>query len=242
MTRMKKATKSEPPSAEEGWAERLPHTTIDFKKVWNLRCFYCTPRDQLTWLKVHHRNLWLSRDEKCLACGQHNERIAHLCRCPTLRDDFWFPIVSLMVDLGMPICEEQFLDAFLALGYIDEDTAMCEEQAGIMFIAWRCLYAEIVGARMDERRPRWNDTARRAVAMLISRLTAEGEHWVQWYRSIENTSRMQLFPEEKRDRKLIRTERDASYELSTVLINYYNSLKKKVGPNANPQQPSACMR
>ena len=73
------------------------------------------------------------------------------------------------------------------------------------------------------------------VAMLINRLTAEGEYWVKWYRSIVNTSKDQFFPEDKRDRKLIQTERDASYELSMVLINYYHSLKKQVRPNSNPQ-------
>ena len=110
-----------------------------------------------------------------MACGQHDERIIHLAQCQVIRDEFWWHVVCLMKDLGYPICAQQDLDAFLLLGYIDDDEDMIEEQAGILFLAWRCLYAEIIGARIDDRSAKWKRAARRAVALLISRLTAEGE-------------------------------------------------------------------
>ena len=66
-----------PPPAETTWQQRYPARTIPWAKVWRITCFYCTPRDQITWLKLHHRNLYVAnrdpsiQDQGCkTGCGQ----------------------------------------------------------------------------------------------------------------------------------------------------------------------------
>ena len=43
------------PAAEAVWTARLGW--VDFGKVWKIRADYVSPRDQVAWLKVMHRNL-----------------------------------------------------------------------------------------------------------------------------------------------------------------------------------------
>ena len=90
-----------PPAAEEAWQMRL-NLTIPWHKVWSIKSFYATPRDQFTWLKVMHRNLFLfagnggAGDTACRACPQR-ENIEHLVRCSVIQADFWEPLLALMI-------------------------------------------------------------------------------------------------------------------------------------------------
>ena len=59
------------------WQQRYPARTMPWDKVWRITCFYCTPRDQIKWLKLHHRNLYVAnrdpsiQDQGCkTGCGQ----------------------------------------------------------------------------------------------------------------------------------------------------------------------------
>ena len=49
------ARKMKPPSAEKAWEERLGFE-IDWNKVWRIKSFHASPRDQFTWLRLMHRN------------------------------------------------------------------------------------------------------------------------------------------------------------------------------------------
>ena len=53
--------------------------------------------------------------------------------------------------------------------------------AGVIFLAWRCLYTETVKAQIDDRRLRPKQIYARLVVMIISRLKAEGQKWYRWY-------------------------------------------------------------
>ena len=94
---------------------------IPWTSVWKIRSFYASPRDQFTWLKVMHRNLYVAGtrtdipDTSCRACDV-KENILHLAECPIIRDEFWNPIIELMGDMGMPAPVDDERTAFILLG------------------------------------------------------------------------------------------------------------------------------
>ena len=174
-----------PPAAEKGWETRLGRMDIPWTSVWKIRSFYASPRDQFTWLKVMHRNLYVAGtrtdipDTSCRACDV-KESILHLAECPIIRNEFWDPIIKLMGDMGMPTptCDER--TAFILLGIQKVDgkvVAVKPEQSGLIFIAWRCLYAAIVGSRVDDRPLNLGYAYYRTLQMTITRVRAYGEKW-----------------------------------------------------------------
>ena len=63
-----------PPACESAWQTRLPSIVIPWTKVWKITSFYATRRDQFTWLRLMHRNLYTVGhradidDNSCRAC------------------------------------------------------------------------------------------------------------------------------------------------------------------------------
>ena len=49
-----------PLDTQRNWTSRLDQIKIPWTKVWSIKTFYATPRDQVTWLKLMHRNLYLA--------------------------------------------------------------------------------------------------------------------------------------------------------------------------------------
>ena len=49
-----------PSNTQNKWTLRLDGVSIPWSKVWGIKSFYATPRDQVTWLKLMHRNLYLA--------------------------------------------------------------------------------------------------------------------------------------------------------------------------------------
>ena len=112
-----------PTETEKKWKEKYPQLTLPMKKVWKIRALGISTRDQITWLKVHHRTLYVLKhdsntDSKCRACSEE-ENITHLCDCDVLRDEFWDPVITLLTGLGMP--QPQSVSAFIALGILKDD-------------------------------------------------------------------------------------------------------------------------
>ena len=60
----------------------------------------------------------------------------------------------------------------LATGRINDEQVIDDEASGIIFIAWRVLYAEIIHSRIEETRPSWKRAAKRGIGLLINRMTA----------------------------------------------------------------------
>ena len=110
--------------------------TLPMSKTWTITCKYCTPRDQLTWLKVQHKNLYLQRDELCLACGHANERTYHLCMCSVLRREFWHYFLELCRRRNINIAPDGELGMMLATGRISNENVISDEASGILFVAW----------------------------------------------------------------------------------------------------------
>ena len=111
-----------------------------------------SPRDQVTWLKLQHRNLWVAasggfQDTKCRVRGcRADENQEHLVLCPGIQKDFWVSVAILMSHLNMDVgnSSKKWL-----LGITGDGHQVSREEAAIIFWAWRCLYAEVVGARKD---------------------------------------------------------------------------------------------
>ena len=140
-TRLLAIRKMRPPAAQEAWEEphRLP-LDIPWGKIWRIKSFYATPRDQITWLKVMHRNLYLAGssnepDKTCRVCSE-KENIVHLVRCQVIRANYWDMIAEKMREMGFRVPPQGLQrEAFWLLGRIDKNRAVPPEQAGIMFIA-----------------------------------------------------------------------------------------------------------
>ena len=78
ITREMAKSKMKPPACEAVWEVKLGQR-IRFDKVWKIKADYVSPRDQIAWLKIQHRNLWVAASggmhgsTKCSAAGCNEE-------------------------------------------------------------------------------------------------------------------------------------------------------------------------
>ena len=166
----------------------------------------------------------MQREEKCLACGQDDEGQTHTCECSVLRREYWKPFLTILNDTGTPVPPDREVAALLAVGRISDDKMISNESSGVLFAAWRALYAEIIKSRIEETRPNWKRAARKGIGIIINRLTARGEFWRKWYRSIYHTSRHQLFPKDHQDHPLMHIDDEAHYTINPILKAVYDSI------------------
>jgi hypothetical protein len=115
-------------------------------------------------------------------------------------------------------------------GLVNEKAAG-QDQAGMLMIAWRCLYAEVVKARLEGGNQNFDNAYRRVIEMTISRLQAHGTKWRRWYMSIRKTSKAQPFPKKHRTRILMKFEADATYEVSSKLLDIRKKAREDAGIN-----------
>ena len=78
---------------------------LPWNKLWNLKSFYATKRDQFTWLRFMHINLYTVGhrndldDTSCRACTAKENQM-HLIECPVIRKEFWDEVLKLLRLLG----------------------------------------------------------------------------------------------------------------------------------------------
>ena len=75
------------------------------------------------------------------------------------------------------------MPTFWIFGKKDGDRYADTEAAGVLFLAWRCLYAETVHARKEDKELNFKHAYARLILMIISRLKAQGQKWYRWYKS-----------------------------------------------------------
>ena len=240
-TSIRQSAKMKPPPAQENWEVKLQRILIRFKKnelpwskIWRLSPMYVTPRDTLTWIKVKHRNLYVAKhdnsveNQKCLACDDELEGMLHLVECEKIREDYWFHIISLMSDLGLnPPSEQDELELFLLFGMKGEDKVYDRETAGMIALAWRCLYAEIVKSRIEDKELELTKHAlTRFAKMLKSRVTAYGVRWRRWYMRTSRTTRFKLVPKRHQKYKLIAVNKNAEYKVSEEIEKFLERINE----------------
>ena len=163
-------------------------------------------------------------DDKCRCCGS-NISILHLVSCPVICTDFWDEILQLLEDLGLE--PPQDLQTFLLLGKMDTNKAINEAQATIIILAWRCLYAAYVHAKVENIDIDLSQALKRTIYLIISRLKAYGHKWAKWCNKNEGTQNPSTIPLRHRRSALINQEADGSFEINSTISSLYNTIKKK---------------
>ena len=113
VTRARQAKKMKPPPAEKAWTEaaRFHGLTLRFDLYWKLKPKYASKRDQLTWFKLKHRNLYVAnrddtiQDQRCLACLLDPESMIHLAQCSSIYNGFWLILINLMKAVNIRVVE-----------------------------------------------------------------------------------------------------------------------------------------
>ena len=219
-----------PTNTQNNWTLRLDGVLIPWSKVWGIKSFHATPRDQVTWLKLMHRNIYLAPhkddpdDTACPLCGQHQNQL-HLTKCPNIRQKYWDPIITLMTKMGLPGYTHR--SAFLAVGRLSDTQVVGKNHSGILFLAWRCLYAELVRGRVENVTPDLKTTYKRVIMMNISRLKYYGEKWLRWARKnthTGNNSYNSYIPERHRDKQVLEQYAHGEYEINQIFYDEYARL------------------
>jgi len=216
-----------PLGTQSNWTLRLGGIKIPWTKVWGIKSFCATPRDQVTWLKLMHRNLYLAphrddpSDTSCPLCGLHQNQL-HLTTCQVINQKYWDPAITLMKRMGFPDFTHK--SAFLAVGRLTDVKTVDKNQAGILFLAWRCLYAELVRGRVENVAPDLNAAYTRFIAMNISRLKAYGERWLRWVRKNKNTGNKSYIPERHQDKKVLRQSGGGKYVINPIFHDEYKRM------------------
>ena len=140
----------------------------------------------------------------------------HLATCGRTRSRFWDKVLELMNKLGMytPTIDREL---FLILGRLDDNKVVDQPQAGMLFLAWRCLYAAVTQAKLDDRRLLLLVAYERFVRMLHGRINAHGRQWQIWVRRNQNTSNKNVIPMKHRHRTVIEQQADGQYEIHKKL-------------------------
>jgi hypothetical protein len=77
---------------------------------------------------------------------------------------------------------------------LTEKTVVGRDYADLIFIAWRCLYAELVHARVEKKPVFLLRAVQRTLTLFKSRLKAYGESWERWYDTRMHTSQSNIVP------------------------------------------------
>ena len=235
------------PVSEEAWKER--GVDVPWYATYKLGSFYATPRDRVQWIKLWHRTLYTvghrtDMDNKCRACSEKENQL-HLCTCDILRLEFWDPVIALLEAMEMPTPAN--ITDFIVGGRMraanpegggDEGINIDDSHAGMMFLAWRCLYAEITNSREEKETLNLQRAYDRLISMTVSRLTAYGEKWLQWVAIGRNKRKTNLIPEKHRCKGIINATMWGEYTIHPALTREHQLLeaRKREAAKARPPQ------
>ena len=226
MTKSKALRKFKPPPSQEQWELRIP-VSISWNKVWKVSPTFATPRDQQTFLKLQHRNLFVanrdqnSSDPNCLACRSTPESMFHLAECVDIYEGFWKSLIDFLVMTGMR--RPEHIAAFLVLGRISHNEYIDPHRASVLHIAWRCLYASIVSSRLDSEPFDLSKAQKRSFAILHSRVDAYGEKWKLWVRRNWRTSNKHIIPEKHRNKVFITFDPHGNYTIEPLILRFHSN-------------------
>ena len=222
-----------PPPAELAWTKKLcppgGSISLPFPKLWKMHSPFLTPRDQVTFFRVRHRNLFVAKllndpdRRSCRFCPQE-ENIQHLAECPFIYNNFWLHILNLMNEFETEDPDDP--TSFILLGRINNEQPANIIQTTILNLAWRCLYATIVGSRVDGKSANLDNTLARFASMLHSRVDAYGLKWRNWSQKNRWSGNLHIIPSKHRDKGLISQEWDGQYSLSPKITKFHEACIK----------------
>ena len=215
-----------PVDTQRAWERRLGGE-LPWDKIWAMRSTFATPRDQVTGLKLQHRNLYTvghntsAADHGCRACGERENQL-HLCTCPILREEFWDPLICMLIQTKMPVPQEY--EAFVATGTLEAEKVISRHHSVVWFLGHRCIYAEIQRSREEDVPLDCERALKRAVSMLLSRLMAYGSKWSGWVTDGCFQSEKRVIPRKHRDKKLLIQNQDGDYVIHPAIQGMAQSL------------------
>ena len=235
LTRAIQYSKMKKPACEVAWEIRL-NIQIPWNIIWKIKCWWVSARDQITWLKLQHRNLYVAKsdpniqDKKCKAFGcNEEESMLHLASCKIIQDNFWFKIIDLMRRMNL---RAAFNIPFIILGLLENNKTVSKVSSGFLFLGWRVLYAEVVNCRINDKPLNLAKAYKRLVTMVISRVKAYGQKWYRWYTRIRNIQKKKskTIPQKYQKRIIISSKKDGTYTLNSILLNELATLKQRDTP------------
>ena len=84
------------------------------------------------------------------------------------------------------------------------DKVISQHHSIIWFLGWRCVYAEIVNSRVENRTLDLERALKRAISMLIGRLKAYGKKWREWVVASRHRTTPNTISQKHRNKKLLR--------------------------------------
>ena len=175
-----------------------------------------------------HRNLYLPprsddpNNHTCPLCGAHQNQF-HLVDCPAIENDLWLPLTDLTWKLGFP--KPEHLPSYLVVGRLSRREVVDKNHSGILFTAWRCLYAELISARLDNKTPNITNAYIRTLTLTHTRLVAYGERWLKWVRKNRETNHKSYIPTRHQDKKIINQDGDGNYRINALLYREIDRLR-----------------
>jgi hypothetical protein len=220
------------PTSEEKWKEY--GIDVRWGLTWAIKPKYASPRDIVVWLQLQHRTLWVAKnggcaDDKCTARGCNAvENMTHLVDCEVMQKEFWTPILRIMIGLGLQYERSRtFWIAGQIVGEDNERKAVCGETASFLCWAWRCLYAEVIHARMNDKQLNTSGAVWKTVRMAASRVKAHGAKWRKWFNTqrLWRESRRKMFPYQYQKNILIDFDEQAGYVVRRDLHTIFKSIR-----------------
>ena len=145
--------------------------------------------------------------------------------CGVIKAEYWSELIKLAIATGMPAPMDETI--FLATGALTPDKVISRHYSIIWFLGWRCLYAETVSSRIENRTIDLESALKRAVSMLIGRLKAYGVKWADWVRASRLRTNPNGIGRKHRDKKLLFQEADGSYSIHDAIMDMADTLGLK---------------
>ena len=86
------------------------------------------------------------------------------------------------------------------LGILPSGKMVGREEAAIICWAWRCLYAEVVAARVDNRELKPENACKNTIRMAYTRVKAYGDKWYRWYSKQRYRKNAKVVPRKHREK------------------------------------------
>ena len=193
------------------------------------------PRDKTAQSQLKHRNLWVAKsggcaDTKCKAQGcSHEESQEHLWECQQIQRGFWEPLWGSLERMNLNPKKEATY-AILGVTGVRKDKSINREEAGIIHMAWRTLYAQTVKTKLEGGYLDLPEALYKTLRLTLSRVKAYGHKWQAWYRRQAGRTKPKTFPEEHQQHALITLDDSANYVISDELLREVTQARSALTP------------